>query len=76
MGCFLCGLTYLIDCVKSRKSLEKRYGDVYDTEEVSEKFEIVSFLAPFVSVIRRSDNVKGCLMFQHNPRFYFHFEET
>ena len=30
---------------KVRKELEEQYGEVYDTDEVSQKFEIISFLA-------------------------------
>ena len=29
--------------------------------------------SPLVVVRRRSDGVRGSLMFQHNPRFYFSF---
>ena len=31
-------------------------------------------MAPLVVVRRKSDGVKGSLMFQHSPRFYFGFE--
>ena len=63
---------------EEREKLEEVFGkeDVFDTEEVGEKFEITSFLAPFVAVKRKSDGAKGTLMFQHNPRFYFNFQET
>jgi hypothetical protein len=35
------------------------------------EFEVVGFAAPFVHVIRRSDQRDGSLTFTHNPRFYF-----
>lgn len=59
-----------------RKELEKQYGKVYNTNEVSEEFEIVSFMAPFISVVRKSDSKKGWMTFQHMPRFYYDFRES
>ena len=31
-------------------------------------------MAPLIAVRRKSDGVKGSLMFQGSPRFYFGFE--
>ena len=59
-----------------REALKKEYGDVWNTKESNEVFEFIGFMAPFVSVIRRSDNVKGTLMFQDSPRYYFNFREA
>lgn len=59
--------------VGSREALQAKYGEVYDTQEVSERFEVLGFLAPFVVVRRKSDSVKGSLEFQHQPRLYFNF---
>lgn len=50
-------------------------GEILTTAEATEKYEFISFLAPFVVVRRKSDQVKGTLMFQDRPRFYFSFEE-
>jgi len=47
--------------------------DIFTTETVQELFEIEGFLAPFVVVRRKSDNVRGSLKFSHSPRFYFGF---
>ena len=58
----------------SRAALEAKHGQVWDTDQVREQFEVISFLAPLVVVRRRSDSVKGSLMFQHHPRFYFGFQ--
>ena len=44
------------------------------TPRVGRDFEVVGFLAPYVGVRRRSDDVVGSLLFQHWPRFYFRFE--
>jgi len=56
-----------------RKELEATYDDVMTTEQAVEAYEFQSFLAPFAVVVRRSDNVKGFLSFNHRPRFYFNF---
>jgi len=58
----------------SREDLEKKYGQVWDTEELGRDFHVEGFMAPFVVVVRKSDGVKGALQFQHSPRFYFGFE--
>ena len=50
-------------------------GRVWDTQELGKDFEVTGFMAPFVVVRRKSDGVKGSLMFQHSPRFYFDFTE-
>jgi hypothetical protein len=58
----------------TRESLEAQHGQVWSTDELSQDFEVVGFLAPFVMVRRQSDGVKGSLEFQHQPRFYFNFK--
>ena len=58
----------------SREALEATYGQVWTTHELSEAFEVIGFMAPLVVVRRKADGVKGSLEFQHNPRFYFHFQ--
>jgi hypothetical protein len=68
-------LTRAVNAVQgSREALEARYGRVWSTEELTADYEVVGFLAPFVSVRRKADGVRGTLMFQHSPRFYFSFE--
>jgi len=57
-----------------RESLEVQHGQVWNTQEVSQDFEIEAFMAPFCVATRRSDGVRGSLMFQDRPRFYFHFQ--
>jgi hypothetical protein len=57
----------------SRAALEATHGQVWDTSEMQDEFQALGFMAPYVIVRRRSDGVKGSLMFQHNPRFYFSF---
>jgi hypothetical protein len=57
----------------SRAALEAKYGQVWDTEQLRQDFEVIGFLAPIVVVRRRSDGMKGSLEFQHLPRFFFNF---
>lgn len=58
----------------SREFLENLHGEVWNTQELQEEFEVLGFLAPYCIVRRRSDGIRGSVMFQHSPRFYFHFE--
>ncbi len=60
---------------KERNRLSEQYGQVWDTNELSTDFEIDGFMAPYVVARRKSDNKHGTLMFQHLPRFYFHWCE-
>ena len=57
----------------SREGLVQKYGKVWNTEELAQDFEVTGFMAPFCAVKRKTDGVKGTLMFQHSPRFYFDF---
>ena len=58
----------------SRAALEAEHGQVWDTNQLREEFEVTGFMAPVVVVRRKSDGQKGSLFFQHNPRFYFDFQ--
>jgi hypothetical protein len=58
----------------SREYLEAKHGQVWSTSDLSRDFIVIGFSAPLVVVKRKSDNQKGSLMFQANPRFYFGFE--
>lgn len=55
---------------KARFRLEALYGQVWDTKQLQEDFEVLGFQAPCVVVIRKADNVKGSLEFVHMPRYY------
>ena len=59
----------------SREYLEAKHGQVWGTSELGRDFEVIGFAAPLVVVRRKSDGVKGSLMFQHHPRLYFGWEE-
>ena len=56
-----------------RQHLEAQHGQVWDTPELSNDFEVIGFMAPYVVARRKSDGRKGSLEFQHMPRFYFNF---
>lgn len=58
-----------------RQRLEAEYGQVYDTQELQQNFDVLGFMAPFVVVRRKSDGAKGSLTFQHSPRFYFDWQK-
>ena len=59
-----------------RADLEARYGQVWNTSELTTDFSVEGFLAPYVVVTRKSDGKRGSLMFQHLPRYYFQFQIT
>jgi hypothetical protein len=62
--------------VALRRVLEAQHGAdaVYDRDQLEAEFRIVSFLAPYVGVERKSDGVRGTMQFTHMPRLYFSFE--
>ena len=58
----------------SREALEAQYGQVWDTQRLTQDFEVIGFLAPLVVVRRKADGMKGSLEFQHGPpRLYLNF---
>ena len=56
-----------------RADLEAQHGQVWDTSELQNDFQVLGFSAPFVIVKRKSDGVRGSLMFQNDPRLYYSF---
>ena len=57
--------------IKTR--LVKDFGEVYTTIELQEKFKVISFSSPYVTVERKEDNARGTMQFTHMPRFYYGF---
>lgn len=57
----------------SREALEAEHGQVWDTEQLRQEFDVIGFMTPLVVVRRNSDGQKGSLEFQHHPRLYFNF---
>jgi hypothetical protein len=45
----------------------------WNTSQLQDDYTVVGFCAPFVVVVRKSDGIKGSLMFTHRPRLYFSF---
>jgi len=64
------------DPAAERRRLEAEHGEVWDTDGLMADFVVKGFIAPFVAVDRKRDGVAGTLLFQHRPRFYFHFQEV
>jgi hypothetical protein len=58
----------------SREALEAQHGQVWDTLQLAQDFEVIGFLAPLVVVRRKADSAKGSLEFQKNPRLYFNWK--
>ncbi len=58
----------------NREALQQQYGQVWNTSEVMQDYEVLGFMAPYVAVRRKKDGIKGSLMFLHDPRLYFKFE--
>ena len=50
-------------------------GAEWTTDQLTEEFEVIGFLAPFVSVRHRGTGKKGTMMFRHHPRIYFGYTE-
>jgi len=63
---------FLIENDFPEKDLEKA-TQRWNTHQLQEDFVVLSFLAPFVLVRRKSDGAKGTLEFTHSPRVYFNF---
>lgn len=51
-------------------------GATWTTETLQRDFDVLGFGAPFVSVRRKSDGVKGTLEFRHSPRVYWGFQPS
>jgi len=58
------------------KDLCEKYGQLWDTQQLQQDYTVHGFMAPFVKVTRKSDNVDGLMMFSHHPRWYHSFEPT
>jgi len=58
-----------------RLELERRHGQTWDPTGLAAEFEVLGFMAPLVVVKRRADGIMGSLEFQHDPRFYFNWQE-
>ena len=48
----------------------------WTTQELEKDFEVIAFLAPYVQVKRKADDIMGTLTFSSSPREYSDFVET
>lgn len=62
--------------VLTEEQLREKYGQLWSTQQLTADFDVHGFGAPFVSVTRKVDGVKGSLMFIHSPRWYHSFMEA
>jgi len=58
---------------RSREDLEEYFGEVWDTYELSERFSVTGFRAPFAVVKEKATGVRGSVLFQNAPRYFFAF---
>lgn len=57
------------------EELQRRHGQVWNTQDMARDFVVEGFGAPLVVVTRKADQKMGTLYFQHQPRFYWGFQE-
>ena len=49
------------------------WPQVWGPDEFRDDFQVIGFAAPLAVVRRKKDGLRGTVLFQHNPRFYFGF---
>lgn len=57
----------------NRERLEAEHGQVWDTQQLQQDFEVLGFAAPLIVVREKGTGRQGSLFFQHSPRFYWGF---
>jgi hypothetical protein len=63
-----------LDGGELRTLLESTYGNqVWNNEELLQRFEVSHFEPPYVHVISKTDGIRGTVAFNDEPRFYFSF---
>jgi hypothetical protein len=69
----------MVDEINSDTNLETKLAETQEktwtTLTLTEEFDVLGFMAPFVVVRRKSDGKKGSLQFKHSPRIYYGFVE-
>ena len=48
----------------------------WTTQELEKDFEVIAFLAPYVQVKRKADDIMGTLTFSGSPREYSDFVDA
>ena len=51
----------------SREYLEAQHGQVWDTNQLQEQFDVLGFMSPMIAVIRKSDGIKGSFFSSTDP---------
>lgn len=65
------------DRQRNREEIEKDFGGpVWNTQELAAEFNVLGYRAPFAIVENKTTRQRGSVMFQHEPRFYFGFDQT
>ena len=61
----------------SRYDLELIYSEVFDQDEVEDRFNIIAFCPndPIIHVERKLDGSRGMMEYQDRPRYYYDFIE-
>jgi hypothetical protein len=65
----------LIEAGQPEQALAADPDRTWNTEQLRDEFEVLGYLAPFVTVRRKSDGQLGSLEFTHSPRVYFGWRE-
>jgi len=60
-------------CAGDRERLEAQHGQVWDTQQLQDDFDVQGFAAPLIVVRQKTTGRTGSLFFQHSPRFYWGF---
>lgn len=54
--------------------LEAQHGQVWNTQQLQEDFDVLQFAAPLIVVRHKTTGQSGSMFFQHQPRFYWRFQ--
>lgn len=60
---------------KVREDIESFYGECWDQEELDRDFKDIRYMSPICFVTRKSDGVKGTLLYRFRPIYYYNFTE-
>lgn len=58
------------------QAIQEEGGECWSTEEVTQEFDILGFMAPFCTAVRMETGKKGTLAFVHRPRIYYGWREA
>jgi hypothetical protein len=58
------------------QAIQEEGGECWSTEEVTQEFDILGFMAPYCVAVRKETGKKGALAFVHRPRIYYGWQEA